>query len=67
MGRRLKMSIFEDIKMGLIQAIALEKAKKELRSHLEQSRGDLENGRLQPADHVFTDVLRELEIQEKTN
>lgn len=60
------MSIFEDIKKGLHQAIALEKARKELRSHIEQGKYDLENGRVQPSDYVFSDVLRELETQENT-
>ena len=57
------MSVFEDIKTGLHQAIALEKARQETQSHFEQAESDIQNGRVQPAEDVFFEIINNLEKQ----
>ena len=40
------MSVFEDIKNGLLQAITFEKERKAIRSHFERSKKDIKDGRV---------------------
>ena len=58
------MSVFEDIKTGLHQAIVLEKARQEMQSHFEHAESDIQNGRVQPAEDAFSEVINNLEKQE---
>ena len=60
----MTMSVFEDIKTGLHQAIVLEKARQEMQSHFEHAENDIQNGRVQPAEDAFSEVINNLEKQE---
>lgn len=55
------MSIFEDIKTGLNQAITLEKARAALYSHLEQSENDIKQGNVHTVEDAIADILDKME------
>ena len=60
LGWRLKMSVFEDIKNGLLQAITFEKERKAIRSHFERSKKDIKDGRVLLAEEAIESVADEL-------
>lgn len=55
------MSVFEDIKNSLRQAIAFEKEKRVIRSHLEQAKYDVQQGKVQPSETVAAEIINDLE------
>lgn len=55
------MGVFENIKTGLLQAIAFEKGKRVLRSRLDQAKEDVKQGRVQPSETAVADVINEIE------
>ena len=54
------MSVFEDIKNGLLQAITFEKERKAIRSHFERSKKDIKDGRVLLAEEAIESVADEL-------
>lgn len=47
------MSVFEDIKNGLLQVITFEKERKAIRSHFERSKKDIKDGRVLLAEEAI--------------
>ena len=60
MGWRLKVSIFDDIKTGLLQAIAIERERRTVRSHLGHSKKEIKQGKTQPVEEAVADLLDEI-------
>lgn len=54
------MSVFEDIKNELLQAITFEKERKAIRSHFERSKKDIKDGRVLLAEEAIESVADEL-------
>ena len=54
------MSVFEDIKNGLLQVITFEKERKAIRSHFERSKKDIKDGRVLLAEEAIESVADEL-------
>ena len=54
------MSVFEDIKNGLLQVITFEKERKAIRSHFERSKKDIKDGRVLLTEEAIESVADEL-------